>query len=260
MENRTVYIGVDFSMNSPAFAIYSPGIGYEYLNVFNTCKISKAKNFNVIDYMVGPNGQMLKHLHSAIIMEFRRDMPIEEPKEIGIENYWKIFMGRNEKMANFYVDRLKSILRDKYNYKDGDKVIMGIENYQYASFGDSTIQLIEMTSVFKSKIMSSGIVKLNDFYVWPSPLIKMHYAKNGNAVKYDMLYAFKSMHNPKSHEFHKLVHTNFEDMYKKTISKKLKYDKKGKPLTNIKYEVISPIDDIIDAHFLLEYTRFRVGM
>lgn len=247
---KNVLMGIDFSLNST-------GICYEidyknyYINFFNECKFNyKKKNFNLHDELQnkGILFDLFYNIDNLNVVT-RHAEPIEKPKDIGLNIWEHKHLYRTLQYIDLIIDSIKEI---KDNYPNRN-FIVGIENYSYNSFGDNTIQIIEMTMLLKTELIKHDICSIENIHIITSPVIKLKYAGNGNAIKYDMFKAYLN-ENLQSDNFQNFLR-QYENSCFKEKYKTIKATKK-KPERQISdHEMISPIDDIIDAYFVKEYCK-----
>lgn len=241
-------------MNSTGVCIEFDGRNH-YLNFFNDTKFGshKKKNFNLGDFL--SNNKIYYNLFNNVgnlNVIVRSQEPLPKPEEIGINVWGQYHFGVLEVYTDLVVSKIKNFLSELTDEPVFIKV--GIENYSYNSFGDATIQIVEMTAVLKHKLTRvGGICSLDDIHIIPGPMIKKKFTGNGNAIKYDMFEAFIALKDERD-SFNKFLIDNKLECYKEKY-KTIKETKK-KPEHDIpNHEMLTPIDDIIDAYFVKEYCK-----
>ena len=243
--NETFYVGIDFSLNSTGICIEYKNQNY-FLSFFNECKFNhKKKNFDF--YKELESKPLLNELFldtNNVKLCLRKQEPLPKPKTIGINVWGQKQMDIVKTYTDFIISNFFSKLIE-FGWNEKTKVIIGIENYSYDSFGDATIQIIEMTSVLKQKLLD--FCELENTNIIPAPTIKKKYSVGGNANKFDMFKSYLDL--GLKDKFSLFVKNNENSLYKE----KWKLTSKGKAQN---HEVLSPVDDLIDSYFIKEYVKY----
>ena len=165
MNDKTKYVGVDFSLNSPGFCILD-----RY-----TCKwISLFRTTNIIHKMLEKEGSAFKVLSDSKLVSVN----IIEKKEFS-ELYHK---KEREKILNaIYFSDLALELLDPYL---DENTIVGMEGLSFGSSGNSLIDISMTTALIRAGIVKK--INPENFYIISPSAIKK-YAVKGNAKK-DELY------------------------------------------------------------------------
>lgn len=213
-----IYIGIDFSLNSPAVCIQNNNGTYKFISFFNfgdrdfrSEKIPKAYSVhrelsesNIIEAM--PYNRKTK---SADFMERERE---------------KLIDGKN--IAYSIITKLVN----DYGIAD---VKIALEGFSYGSTGNSFIDIVQYNTFLRNELLNT--YGANAIYIMqPSHVKKL--AGKGNANKYYMAIAFqKNVLNDKN-----LEQTQFWNWIKdKDYSEKIP----------------KPVDDLIDSYFILNCTK-----
>lgn len=247
-----IFLGIDFSLNSTGLCFEVDGKDY-YFNFFNECKFNyKKKNFNLQDEL--HNKGILFDIFNNIgnlKVVIRHMEPLEKPGKIRLDIWGHQHLHRTTDYVNLIINTINDFLKqyDNVNLK------IGIENYSYNSFGDATIQIVEMTAFLKSELIKQ-VCNIEQINIIAGPTIKLKYAGNGNAIKYDLFKVFVDSEQ-KDNEFHTFL-KKFESSCYKEKYKTIKATKKKPERQVHDHEMISPIDDIIDAHYIKEYCKTHI--
>jgi len=225
---ETVCVSIDYSLNSTGITIYNCDTKiYKFLSFVN---IYKNKN--------GVEGT-LKSIGGAVEIEkyLRSPMLAVKSQACGLSGWEKLHIQNcliyNKELKEFIC---KNILKTNKN-------ILIFENYSYSANSDTLIQLVENTMSLKLYLLNSDYFSVENIFLVTGPQIKM-LAGKGNFDKYDMLKAFINTDDDsaKNTKFYKFVKDNVD----KLITPKIK---NGKEI----FEVLTPIDDIIDSFWINKY-------
>lgn len=217
-----VLIGVDFSLNSPAFCILR---GNNFIwgsltrsdRTEQSLKKSKDKPFSILD---GIEDCFLSFLEKKIIPE-----EYSERERIKIVYFMEL------------VDAFWSSVEN--HCRPNDEIYVAIEGLSFASNGNALIDISMATALLRKKIMDfSGPER---FYVF-SPTSVKKFALKGNAKKDELYLKLIDLQIPETnlHVFTNVLrdHQNSWITPKKNVNK--------------------PIDDIIDATWICLYLRHEV--
>lgn len=208
------YIGIDFSLNSPAACIQDPSGSYTFISFFNygerywlddkTPKafslhrdLSNSSTIEAVPYS--------RRINSVTFVERERQ---------------KLIDGNN--IANLIIDHIKDIHSD-------NKVKIALEGFSYGSSGNSFIDIIQYNTFLRSMLLHTYDIDYV-YIMQPSHVKKL--AGKGNANKHYMVKAFQdNVLNDPDLEKTKLWNWVKDKDYSEKIPK--------------------PIDDLIDAYFIL---------
>lgn len=215
MSKNVILIGVDYSLNSPAVCIY------------------KNNNYNWISYPVLNKTKKEQSLQTDI-----SKLP---DVNYTLQDHFK-FKGAYEdsdlqKMIKYDIQagRIIQMLKYSLGKLDDTQIQLAFEGYSYGSRYSKTDNIIELaaaTTLFK-KAMLSEIITETDIYKVYAPKTIKKIAGNGNMKKRELFDVFtKNLHQDKQ-----LENSFFWDYCRKlTVGKK----------------VPSPVDDMIDAYFVIQ--------
>jgi hypothetical protein len=209
-----IYIGIDFSINSPAVCVQHDNGDYEFISFFNfgdrnfeSEKIPKAFH----------NHRELMNLGAIEAIPYNREISsadfIERERE-------KLIDGKS--VARAIINRL-------VDYYGIINVKIALEGFSYGSTGNSFIDIVQYNTFLRSELLNMyGADKI--YIMQPSHVKKL--AGKGNANKHYMANAFQNnVLNDKSLEDSKFWNWTKNKDYSEKIPK--------------------PIDDIIDSYFIL---------
>jgi hypothetical protein len=210
------YIGIDFSINSPAICIVNDIDEFKFISLTN----NSLTRFNKKKI---PKGiQIHKYLWDNKIVDV---IPYERHKkheDYSVDQLQKL----NDALmlANLVID----VISQNVDIKK-DIIHIAIEGYSYGSKGNSFIDLISFNSILRNKINENFILNSKDniFDIYSPSHVKM-YAGKGNAGK------------PQMYEFF---------MKKKDAISKNSFYQYCKDEA-YKEDIPKPIDDLVDAYFI----------
>jgi hypothetical protein len=223
---NNIYIGIDFSINSPSICIFDKE--YKFVSFTNT-----------------QGKDVFKKMPAAY--SFHNELLEEKCID------WQQF-NRRKRDENYSLDQFQKIqdadtlakqIRDliKSNNPDNKNIIIGIEGYSYGSKGNAAIDLIQFNSTMRNILYNEfyNPALPNNIAVFSPSQIKSHAGK-GNANKVLMYqYFVDDVCSDKE-----LIMSN---LYKKMEKIKIEPNKKGE------IEIPKPIDDIVDAYFICNMLR-----
>jgi len=244
--------GIDLSLNSSGFCAYDEEENkYHFLANINLCAFSGKKVTPTLEELLADpipvvpkkpkknpkppkpvKHNWLKELSElpdvTIEAHIRETGQGDDHVEIGHMRLRNI-----ELLSNAWDSTLIRFM-DKHSYQNITHI--GIEDYSVAKITNAIVVVIEASAVFKQMFLLPHIDVENLFTI-PGPKIKM-LAGSGNFNKMEMLMAFVDIQDPVVREtpFHKFVLRNLKDLVK------------GK-------DVESPVNDMIDAFWVVKYTR-----
>lgn len=209
------YIGIDFSLNSPAVCVKAHDGSYHFTSFFNfgdkdwtSKKIPKAFEIH-------------KELETSNIIN-----AIPYNRKIGSSEF---FIREREKLIDgkFIANLIIEHLIFKYGKDD---VKISLEGFSYGSTGNSFIDIVQYNTFLRSHILDTYGVN-HVYIVQPSHVKKL--AGKGNANKHFMAKSFQdNVLNDKELEKTKLWNWAKDRDFSEKIPK--------------------PIDDLIDSYFILK--------
>jgi hypothetical protein len=233
-------IGLDYSQNSPGLCFLSEE-GVRFFNVFNRLKLSKAKDFIVEDFLKSYPvfESMMKAEVTVNIINKKLNTPYSKKNKIEV---WEWFQNM-QKSIEYLNEIIVSKIVEHASVYDREDVFISLENYSYGSASDNLIQTVSYTQSLINELIRRGIIDRQNIYTFPAPTVKA-FIGHGGYDKYDIMMAFTKEEEPKvkMNQFFKYIKENHNILFKEKT-------KKGKPFK----EVITPIDDVIDAYYLAKY-------
>jgi Holliday junction resolvasome RuvABC endonuclease subunit len=211
------YIGIDFSLNSPAFCVFKDkqffwGSLTRSDRSSESLKKSKDKPYAVLD---GDS-------NIDLIFLDKKQMPEEysERERIKIDYF--------QELVDTFWSHIESFIEDK------NQVCIAMEGLSFASNGNALIDISMATALIRKKIVDS--FGSQNFFVYSPTSIKK-FAKKGNAKKDELYHAIIEK---------KVPDTNFSHLTQ------ILDDNKTNWITG-SGSVNKPMDDIIDATWICLY-------
>ncbi len=208
------YIGIDFSLNSPAFCVFKNkeffwGSLTRSDRSPESLKKSKDKPYSILDG--DPNVDL-------IFLE-KKQMPEEysERERIKIDYF--------QELVDVFWSRIESLIEDK------NDVCIAMEGLSFASNGNALIDISMATALIRKKIVDT--IGSQNFFVYSPTSIKK-FAKKGNAKKDELYHAIIDK---------KVAETNFSHLTEIL-------DKHKSNWITGSGSVNKPMDDIIDASWI----------
>lgn len=220
-----VYIGIDFSINSPAIVIFKD-------NQYSFCSFTNVHGKNLTKKI--PSA-FIRHdyLKTNHCIDWNHFVRRSKHDDYSIDQFQKI------EDANKLAYQIREYILSFVN--DSDSLKIGIEGYAYGSKGNAMIDLIAFNSTLRNNLYRKFKDPKNTIDVFSPSQIKMHAGK-GNSNKLAMFDYFVD----DVCSDNELIKHNF---YKYVNSLEIKPNKKGDK------EVPKPLDDIIDAYFICNILR-----
>lgn len=161
-----IYVGIDFSLVSPAMTIYKDG---EYKYISFTAKKGKrhkdlAQFIDVIEY---------KH------------QTVKDDYVLGEQN--KIVEAIN--LANLICDTLDEQLYILGVESAKNSLKIAIEGFSYCSISNATLDLCEYQSILRAELVKR--YNAQNLFVFSPSAIKKNFTGKGNATKQQMIEEFK---------------------------------------------------------------------
>lgn len=216
-KNLMNFVGIDFSINSPAFCCYKDG-KYHWGSLTRSDRSSSSllknqkKPFFVLD----------SEDDFSLIFLDKSDLP---------EDYTK----RERIKIVYFMDIVDSLWTEVVNIMGNSEFYVAMEGLSFSSNGNALIDISMATSLLRKRIIDH--IGVDHFYVFSPTSIKK-FAKKGNAKKdelYESLINFKEEAETNLINFANILETN-----------------KGEWITPSKV-VNKPIDDLVDATWITLY-------
>lgn len=219
-----VYVGIDFSLNSPAFCIFQNnkffwGSLTRSDRTESSLKKSKDKPFSVLSEC------------EDFGLYFMEKKPL--PEEYSEKERIKI---------DYFQDLVDSFWTEiKKRISTTDEVYFAMEGLSFASNGNALIDISMATALFRKKIVDE--VGSQNFFVFSPTSIKK-FAKKGNAKKDELYHSIIEREIPE---------TNFSSLTKMLNSYKELWITKSRAVNK-------PLDDIIDASWICIYLVSEINL
>lgn len=244
MNTNNIYIGIDYSLKSPAICIFQNNtykwISYPQENIF------KKSDF---DYL-----NQLSQLNDIKLI-FNKENFINSEK---LNEYTKILYYNNqiEFLFNLIINELP--LQNINNIN----IYIGFEGYSFASLSNNIIDIVTASTLFKITIIKNNIFKNFTLNTYPPKIIKK-FAGYGSYDKSDLFNIFINNYLYIKNKY-KLQLKNKKNNFNLNYKDKLlinqpfyKFCKNLQPIIfskNIKkIKIPKPIDDLIDSYFIVKY-------
>lgn len=172
---RKLFIGIDFSLSSPAISIITPE---NKLFLISLLKVDS----NIEKAYSSPVFKELKLINELTFVLHPKD-------KISKENY---SVQEREKLLNSikYVDLLTGYLKEKIKDIKYDEIYISMEGISFGSSGNTLIDISMATSILRMELIK--ICKPENFYVFSPSTIKK-YAGKGNYKKLEMYEAIVNL-------------------------------------------------------------------
>lgn len=208
-----IYIGIDFSLNSPAMTVKTEDGNYHFISFYNDGgrdpKKPTPKAFQI--------HKELSESGTIIALPYNR-----------LVNNDQALLREREKLTDGKMIAMKIITAIE-SFVGDSEVKIGLEGFSYGSTGNSFIDIVQYNTFLRSAIVESFGV--DSLYVFPPSHVKKNAGK-GNANKHYMANAFQS--NVFSDDF--------------LSGHKLWIWSKDKDFTE---KIPKPLDDLYDSYFIL---------
>lgn len=211
-----VYIGIDFSLNSPAFCVFSSGT-FNWGSLTRSDRTpeslrkSKDKPYSILERDLSINLFFLDKKTLPEEYSARERVKMDYFQNI-VDKFW------------FYLEP----------FIQGENVRIAIEGLSFASNGNALIDISMATALIRKKIVDA--IGSDNLFVYSPTSIKK-FAKKGNAKKDELYHAIIDKHIPE---------TNFSHLTKILDTNKANW------ITG-SGSVNKPMDDIIDASWICVY-------
>ena len=212
------YIGIDFSLTSPAFCVYKDG-KYNWGSLTRTDRTkeslrkSKDKPYAILEG------------DSSIDLFFlaKKEMPVE-------------YSAKERVKIDYFQEVVDSLWSHIEPFLGGD-VKIAIEGLSFSSNGNALIDISMATALIRKKIVDT--VGSQNFYVFPPTAIKK-FAGKGNFKKDEMYHALVEKAPTAGGNF-----SDFTDVISKHSSSWITKSK----------QVNKPIDDLVDASWICLFLK-----
>ena len=214
-----IYIGIDFSLTSPAFCVFKDG-KYRWGSLTRTDRTaeslrkSKDKPYAILD---GDPDIDLFFLT-------RKEMPEE-------------YSARERVKIDYFQDIVDVFWYHIEPFIEGEDVKIAIEGLSFSSNGNALIDISMATALIRKKIVDK--IGSKNFYVFPPTAIKK-FAGKGNFKKDEMYYALVEKAPTAGGNF-----SDFTDVISKHSSSWITKSK----------QVNKPIDDLVDASWICLFLK-----
>jgi hypothetical protein len=211
-----IYVGIDFSLNSPGLCIKREDNSYEFISFYN----NKGRS---------PEKPILKQFQTHVELESINALTqISYNRLVGNKDF---LLREREKLidgdmiANLIVNYLKSTILD-------DEVQVALEGFSYGSTGNSFIDIVQYNSFLRYRLTETYGAD-NIFIFQPSHVKKL--AGKGNGNKHYMVKSFQD--------------NVLNDL---SLENSIIWNWcKGKDFSE---KIPKPIDDLVDSYFILQST------
>lgn len=255
MNKSTIYIGIDFSLKSPAVCIFKNG-SYTWLS--HCSKVEKPKKETLIQEEVASLKDVDMTYHGKL----------EQGTDYSSNDYADLINYRNhaDTLLNLILEDLKDIDFSKTFFR------IGFEGYSFNSFtrSDNIINIVAATSIMKDRILSHLKWKDSHSIDIIAPINIKKFAGYAKFDKVDMFDVFTSRYNHIREKWEEAIQKDHEKKVSKGKPSVFKWDWQDDRLESgfysycLDYEinravkkpkVPKPIDDMIDAYFVCCFLR-----
>lgn len=161
-----IYVGIDFSVVSPALTIYKDG---EYKYISFTAK--KGKRHKELEEFI----DVIEYLHQTVKDDYVLSEQIKIIEAINLANL--ICDTLDEQLQILGADSAKNSLK------------IGLEGFSFNSISNSTLDLCLYQSILRSEL--SRRYNVQNLFIFSPSSIKKNFTGKGNATKVDMIEEFK---------------------------------------------------------------------
>ena len=212
-----IYIGIDFSLNSPGACIQDQDGSYTFITFFNYGNRIWDEEGRKIPKAFSAHKELMDD-EAILGFPYHREVT---SKEFLFRERQKLTDAGN--ISSLIINVLKT-------FYDSDDIKVGLEGFSYGSKGNSFIDIIQYNTFLRKELVKTYNVD-NLFVFQPSHVKKL--AGKGNANKHYMAEAFQN------------------DVLNDKNLRKTKLWKwcQGKDFST---KIPKPIDDIVDAYFILK--------
>jgi hypothetical protein len=240
---QKIYVGIDLSLTSTAIAISTTdNPNPKYFAFPSKTSFSKSKNWD------WKSNELLVDISRYVDLFFINRHTLSKDDNINVRNMNHLW--NCESLTNLIIKTIKDYVGD---YTPEDIVWhIAIEHYSYGSTGDASYQIAELGGILKHKLMTMAIPNFNMTF-HPGPSLKK-IAGSGNLDKWGMMQSFINEQEPKGCPFATYLKNNSDNVVvprsktvKRRVPKSRKYEK-----VKVDYLMVKkPIDDVVDAYWVL---------
>ena len=232
--NNNIYIGIDFSINSPGICINLNGT-YKFISFYNNPKLNEDISLKKKTKRIHKESlhEILTNQNIIELIPYKRFLckdSYSENQIIKLED--SIFIANliNQKI---YEEVFQYSINSKIKYENLNLHI-GIEGFSYSSNGQAFIDLISYATILRFKLyMQFLFVKTNSLNIYAPSEIKKFIGK-GNYNKFDIFNVF------------------LKETDENLLNTKLfKFISENKNLCLKKEIVNKPIDDLLDSFYIM---------
>lgn len=235
-------IGFDLSLNSTGICLYDEKSNeYSFIANVNECTLTGRKVAPTLKEFYAdppPKNAFIRDLAEVpgvVIDSHRR----ETGQGVGHVEIGHLRLVNVDKLSKSIYSTL--LTSQFYLQHREDITAIGLEDYSISKMTDDLVIVIETSAYLKQQYLLPLLQTHKQMFPIPGPKIKM-LAGNGNNDKFQMLMAFINIQDPAvvKTPFYQYVRNNLETIVSrgsKTVS------------------VLSPIPDMIDAFWVVKYTK-----
>lgn len=252
---NNIYIGIDFSLKSPAICIYRDGT-YKWLS--NCSKVEKPKKETKIQEEVAS----LSDVNLIYQSELIEGTDYSSSDFADMQNY----RNHADTILSLIIEEFKDINYDDYQF------IIGFEGYSFNSFtrSDNIINIVAATSIMKDRLMSHQAWKERYSINVIAPINIKQLAGYAKFDKVDMFDVFTGNYNDIKEKWSVAIENDHDKRVAKGKKSVFTWNWADADLKGPFYEycqqhhiernvkkpkVPKPIDDMIDAYFVCCYLR-----
>jgi len=216
-----IYIGIDFSLNSPGICIKDQNNEYTFISFYN----DRGRDPSKPTLKAFKVHEELLNLNAIIVSTYNRIVSS------------KIFLNRERQKIVDATQIANSIVSFISNLYPDEDIMISLEGFSYGSKGNSFIDMVQYNSFLRYQLAEN--FGANSIYVFqPSHVKKI--AGKGNANKHYMVKAFQ------------------DDVFNDKMLRKTKLWKwcKGNDYSE---KIPKPIDDLCDSYFLIKTLEYYLN-
>lgn len=193
-----LYIGIDISLNSTGICFNYKG-NTEFISVSSKLCYTTSKKKTTEEIIKGSDIlNSLSNSSDVTLVVVSRD---KTTKSDDFMCNQRDQLEKSVLSADIIFASIQKLFLEKYSEINRKDIVVGIESYSYGSIGDQLVQIVELSTLIKYKVIK---YLLNDnyenFYSIPGPRIKS-FAGGGNFDKYQMYKSYLENTSNKKSEF-----------------------------------------------------------
>ncbi len=187
-----LFIGVDLSLNST-------GICFRYMGICSYMSILNKFLFTSVEDMEHSELLDKNDVLRSVYMIPNVDIHLIDRKPVlksnSFESNQRIQIANSIMYSELIYDKIREHLK-QFKHLSSDNIIISFESISYGSIGDNTIQIAEITSILKAKLIKYILSdNFDNYYSIPGPSIKA-YIGHASFDKYKIFRRF--VYNEKS--------------------------------------------------------------